>query len=202
VEIKEKSPPSTQATEPDLGVLLGLITRQDQAAFARLYDASSARVYGLALRITGQREAAEEVTSDAYLQIWQQAARYEPTRGSPLAWVLTITRSRALDWLRRRDLAQTYPDPTLLQTDAPLADDPVDLLAALDRSTRLHQAIAELPNTARQLLGLAFLRGLTHQEIADHTRMPLGTVKTILRTAMQTLRPRLATAWTTLEESR
>lgn len=184
----------------ELGALLNLVAQADQAAFARLYDATAARVYGLALRITGRRDAAEEVASDAYLQIWQQASRYDSVRGSPLAWMLTITRSRALDHLRRRDIAETHADPTLLQPEAATADDPVDMLAAIDRASALHNAIAQLPNTARQLLGLAFLRGMTHQEIADHTGMPLGTVKTILRNAMQTLRPRLVTALFGLEE--
>jgi RNA polymerase sigma factor (sigma-70 family) len=182
-------------------MLLRLVAHQDQAAFARLYDATAARVYGLVLRITGRRDAAEEVSSDAYLQVWQQAQRYDVSRGSPLAWMLTIARSRALDHLRRRDPAQTYADPTTLQPHVMTADDPVDLLAALDRANMLHQAIAQLPSTARQLLGLAFLRGLTHQEIANHTGMPLGTVKTILRSAMQSLRPRLAAIAVGLEET-
>ena len=200
VETKQEKRREGDLGTEDLAVLLEQVTRQDQTAFARLYDATAARIYGLALRITGRRDAAEEVASDAYMQIWQQASRYNPERGSPLAWMLTITRSRALDHLRRRDTAETHADPTVLQPELIAADNPVDLLAALDRATALHKAIAELPHTARQLIGLAFLRGLSHQEIATHPGMPLGTVKTILRTAMQTLRPRLAATLVGLEE--
>ena len=195
---KEVEAPSAQA----LTVLIEQTARRDQTAFARLYDATAARVFGMALRVTGRRDAAEEVASDAYLQIWHQAPRYDAARGSPLAWMLTITRSRALDHLRRRDPAETHADPTLLQTDVESADDPVDLLAAVDRASALHQAIAELPDSARQLLGLAFLRGLSHQEIAVHTGMPLGTVKTILRNALQTLRPRLSLTLVGAEDGR
>ena len=168
--------------------------QQDQAAFARLYDLTAARIYGLALRIVIKRDLAEEVASDAFLQVWQQAARYDAARGSPLAWMLTITRSRALDALRRRDPAEAHADPTLLRTDTASANDPVDLLSALDQRSALHAAIAELAPNARQLLALAFFRGLSHQEIANHTGMPLGTVKTILRNALQSLQPRLAGA--------
>ncbi len=203
VEMKEqKRPPTDSAAQAgdDLNALLMQVAQQDQAAFARLYDATSARVYGLALRITGRRDAAEEVASDAYLQIWQQVSRFDRSRGSPLAWMLTITRSRALDHLRRRDPALTHADPTLLQPQVETADDPVDLLAALNRASVLHGAISKLPNTSRQLLGLAFLRGLTHQEIAQHTGMPLGTVKTILRTAMQALRGQLTAMSISVEE--
>jgi len=176
-----------------LAALLTRIARQDRDAFATLYDATSARTYGLVLRIVRRRDAAEEVTSDVYMQIWQQAARFDVARGSPLAWILTIARSRALDSLRRRDPAEPQADPTLLQAPA-VADDPADLLHEVNRNGLLYQAIAELAPNSRQLLGLAFFRGLSHQEIANHTGMPLGTVKTILRNALQSLQPRLAVA--------
>lgn len=178
----------------ELPSLLARVVRQDQAAFAQLYDATSARVYGLVLRIVRRADTAEEVTSDVYFQIWQQAARFDAARGSPLAWMLTIARSRALDSLRRRDPAETHEDPTSLQPETATHDDPTDLLHAIDRRNALHTALAELAPTARQLLGLAFFRGLSHQEIATHTGMPLGTVKTVIRNAMLTLQPRLAPA--------
>jgi RNA polymerase sigma-70 factor (ECF subfamily) len=195
----ENFPKAPSAAADELAPLLAQVARQDQAAFARLYDATSARVYGLALRIVRRPDAAEEVTSDAYFQIWQQAGRFDPARGSPLAWILTIARSRALDHLRRRDPAETHADPTVLQPDTATHDDPADLLHALDRRHALHAAIAELAPGARQLLGLAFFRGLSHQEIANHTGMPLGTVKTVIRNAMQSLQPRLAPALEKME---
>jgi RNA polymerase sigma-70 factor (ECF subfamily) len=186
--------PDATGAADDLGALLQRVAQQDQAAFARFYDLTSARVYGLALRIVLRRDLAEEVTSDAFFQVWRQAGRYEAARGSPLAWVLTIARSRALDALRRRDPAEPHADPTIMQTEAASADDPVELLSALDRHSALHEAIAGLAPQARQLLVLAFFRGLSHQEIATHTGMPLGTVKTVLRNALQSLQSRLAGA--------
>ncbi len=200
VETEKTKRPIVQDAEEDLRPVLDAIVRRDQTAFARLYDLTSGRVYGLALRILGRRDAAEEVVSDAYLQIWQQAARYDASRGVPLAWMLTIARSRALDYLRRRDEAQPHPDPTVLQPEAVTTESAMDILIALDNASALHDAIATLPSNARQLLGLAFFRGLSHQEIATHTGMPLGTVKTILRNALQALRPCLVDKSIGLEE--
>lgn len=189
---ENNSPLKLVAQTDELDRLLARVAKQDQAAFAQLYDATSARVYGLALRIVRKPDVAEEVTSDAFFQIWRQAARFDAARGSPLAWMLTIVRSRALDHLRRREPVETHADPTLLQPETSTQDDAADVLHALDRRNALYEAITELAPTARQLIGLAFLRGLSHQEIAHHTGMPLGTVKTVLRNAMRSLRPRLA----------
>jgi RNA polymerase sigma factor (sigma-70 family) len=188
-----KSPHLNESAGTELVALLAQVARQDRGAFAQLYDDTAARVYGLVSRIVRRPDAAEEVTSDVYMQVWQQAARFDVARGSPLAWILTIARSRALDSLRRRDPAEVHADPTILQAPA-AADDPADLLQSVNRNHALHQAIAELAPNARQLLSLAFFRGLSHQEIADHTGMPLGTVKTVIRNAIQSLRPRLAMA--------
>lgn len=187
--------------EADLRALVARIAAQDQAALEALYDHSSARLYGLARRITGDNAAAEEVVADAYWQIWQQAGRYEATRGRVLAWMLTICRSRALDWRRRQDQAEVHPEPEILRPD--LYEDhnnPLDLMQAMQRDSRIHGALARLDEGARRLLALAFFQGLTHQEIAAHTGMPLGTVKTILRKAMQVLKDDLILASVTPED--
>lgn len=177
--------------EPQQEFLHPLLTRiatGDTGALAALYDATAARAYGVALRITRDASSAEEVVSDAYLQIWQTAARYDVARGPVIAWLLVICRSRALDNLRRRDDAELHPEPEQLRPDLHRDDSgPFDDFAALERSTRVHAAIALLDDKSKQLLALAFFQGLSHQEIADHTRLPLGSVKTVLRTAMQKL---------------
>lgn len=187
--------------EADLCALVARIAAQDQTALETLYDYSSARLYGLARRITGDNGAAEEVVADAYWQIWQQAGRYEATRGRVLAWMLTICRSRALDWRRRQDQAEVHPEPEILRPD--LYEDhnnPLDLMQAMQRDSRIHSALARLDEGARRLLALAFFQGLTHQEIAAQTGMPLGTVKTILRKAMLVLKDDLTLASVTPED--
>lgn len=168
------------------------MARGEEAGLAALYDATAARVYGLALRITAEAAAAEEVTSDVYLQAWQQAQRYDPGRGKVLTWLLTLARSRALDYLRRHKHHAVRPEPaTAVETTT--EDDPLDLLLAVERSHYLYEALQSLTPTQRQLLALAFFKGLTHAEIAAHTGMALGTVKTLLRRAMQLLQPLLET---------
>ena len=166
------------------------IARGDEQALTALYDATLGRCYALAYRITRNRQSAEDVLTTTFHQVWREAARYDPARGHPMAWLLTICRSRALDHLRQRDPAESHPEPdTLVRAGEEVeADDPLSTLIQRDTHARLHEAIAGLPRLSQQLLALAFFRGLSHQEIADHTGMPLGTVKTHLRQAQAALR--------------
>ena len=176
----------------DLVALLARIAAQDQPALAAFYDVTAGRVYGLALRIARSEALAEEISGDVYLQVWKNAASYNAERGHPLAWLMVMTRSRALDQLRRVDPAESHAEPELL-ADAVDENDPRNLLAAVQEHGALHAALAALPAVQRQLLALAFFQGLTHSEIAAHTRLPLGTVKTHVRRALQTLRAALET---------
>jgi RNA polymerase sigma-70 factor (ECF subfamily) len=181
---------------PAAGDLAGLVARMaqgDEQALCAFYDLTLGKAYALALRIVRQSDAAEEVVEDAFFQSWREAGRYDAGRGNPMAWLLTMVRSRALDWLRRRDDAQTFGDP--LEFEGRLGADengPEEILAALERSSAVHAALLELSPQARQLVALAFFRGLTHEEIAAACRMPLGTVKTVLHRACAKMRERLA----------
>lgn len=187
--------------EPLLRALIERMARHDEPALAQFYDATVARVYALARRITRESTAAEEVVADVYWQAWQQAGRYDAARGRALAWLLMMCRARALDHLRRREPAQAHAAPDSLRPDLYRDDnDPLALSAALESSTRVHAALAALHDDARRLLALAFFQGMSHQEIADHTGMPLGTVKTVLRRAMQELKQTFENASIALEE--
>jgi RNA polymerase sigma factor (sigma-70 family) len=172
----------------ELQSLLKQIAAGDQTAFASFYDATSARVYGLAQRIVRSESDAEEVVGDVFLQAWRQADRYDPARGTPLGWLLALARSRALDRLRRRDPAVPSADPHAgVKRDGEDAQGPESLLLAVERGSAVHAALALLRPIQQDLLDLAFWRGLTHQEIAAELRMPLGTVKSHIRKAMQVL---------------
>jgi RNA polymerase sigma-70 factor (ECF subfamily) len=187
------------ASEIQLQTWIQRITRQDEAAFSALYEACVGRVYGLALRITRNAALAEEVAEDAFWQLWREAPRFDPARGTAMAWLLTITRSRALDALRACDRAELVEDAGEL-VDGQNAQNgyggheshasPVDLLSAIQADHSLHNALSKLDAQPRQLIALAFFKGLTHDEIAAHTGMPLGTVKSHIRrglTALKTL---------------
>ncbi|MBL8541962.1 MAG: sigma-70 family RNA polymerase sigma factor [Betaproteobacteria bacterium] len=169
--------------------LAGIVARR-QEALTRFYDETVSRVYGLALRITSRSDAAEEVTADVYMQVWNQAERFDQGRGSVLAWLLTICRSRAIDHLRRADTAESWAEPPEIAESA--GQDPQALLMALESGRALSLAMAALAPLQRQLLSLAFFRGLTHEEIATHFRLPLGTVKTHIRKALAQLRKTLS----------
>ena len=177
------------------------MARQEQQALSQFYDATMRRVFTISQRIVQRAELAEEVVSDTYMQVWREASRYDASRGRVMAWLLIIARSRALDCLRRQDSAISHPEPHLLQnseadengdmqqsSDAPCYASPPDLLATTQRDSSLHQALLTLAPIERQLLALAFFRGLSHAEIADHAGLALGTVKTHIRRALGSLR--------------
>jgi RNA polymerase sigma-70 factor (ECF subfamily) len=187
-------PPAAQArpevpADAELPTLVAAIGNGEQRALERFYRKTLGRVFGLALRIVRCRATAEEVAEDVYVQIWHSAASYDPRRGSPLAWALTITRSRAIDALRRADEAIVDPDPG---TRADALTEPTpglqDLLQATQQNAALHAALARLRPEQRQLLSLAFFRGLTHPEIVAASGLPLGTVKSHIRRALGVLR--------------
>jgi RNA polymerase sigma-70 factor (ECF subfamily) len=176
----------------ELAALIGRIVHQDQAALTALYDALSGRVYASALRITRQVALAEEVMQDTFWQIWRQAPRFDLQRGSATAWVLNMARSRALDALRGLAREQAHQQQLVQAEIEDLGVDPLDLLADGRRDSRLQQTLAALDPLRRQLIALAYYRGLTQDEIAAQTGMPLGTVKSHLRRTLAALREALA----------
>lgn len=178
-----------RATEPHLQAWIGQVVERDEEALSRLYDAMAGRIYGLALRLTRNAQTAEEVVEDTFWQVWRQAPRFDPGRGSAAAWMLNMTRSRALDALRR--LGSLECDAAAGEHEADLAAGPEDLFAASEAGQQLESALAGLEPLPRQLVALAFFRGLSHEEIAVHTGLPLGTVKSHIRRALGRLRETL-----------
>jgi RNA polymerase sigma-70 factor (ECF subfamily) len=163
-------------------------------ALADLYDRHAPMVFGLASRITGRQEDAEEVVQDVFAQIWKQAARYEGGRGTVAAWIVILTRTRAIDRLRARAArpdqgADVAPDGvSTLMSGAP---DPEHVTLSSEEAGHIRRALRDLPTDQRSLVELAYYDGLTHSEIARQTGVALGTVKTRIRTAMTTLREAL-----------
>ena len=172
----------------ELTACLAEIKQQNEDALSQFYDLTINRVYGLALRITGTAEEAEEVVSDVYLQVWDQADRYSIEKGSIMTWLLTLSRSRAIDRLRKRQ--QTSPEISTLEC-VELIDsiaNPEYLLRNTQQQSLINQALQKLSAIQRQLLSLAFFRGMTYQEIADFIDMPLGTVKSHIRRSLLELK--------------
>jgi RNA polymerase sigma-70 factor (ECF subfamily) len=178
-----------------LAQLIQRMARGDEAALARLYDLTLARVHALALRITARRDLAEEVCVETYWQAWREAVRYDAARGQPMAWLMVMVRSRALDALRRLDRATSCPDPeTHLDGESCPDATPLDRLMAREQAGALERAFAVLTPVQRQMVGLAFYKDLSHQEISTQTGLPLGTVKSPLKRAQDALRSALCQA--------
>lgn len=169
--------------------LLLEIATGNQEALAELYGQTSRTVFGLALRVLNDRGAAEEVTLDAYLQVWLQAHVFDERRGRPLTWLLAIARNKAIDRLRSATWKRHEQAP--LEEDAPVAagaESPEEAAAGAETRRQVRAALARLKPEQRELIEIAYFGGLSQQEIADKLGLPLGTVKTRMRAGMLKLR--------------
>lgn len=185
----------SRSDDKDLSQLIERIAAGDQSALAMLYDLTSSLVFGLSLRIISERSAAEEVFLDVYKQIWRQASLYNSERGAPMAWILTITRSRALDRIRahKRDQKLKEQFTAEPQTESTKSNPEKDF-AISERAEMVRQALGSLPAEQREAIELAYYSGLSHSEIATRLGQPLGTVKTRVRLGMIKLRELLSPA--------
>ncbi|MHB8799846.1 MAG: sigma-70 family RNA polymerase sigma factor [Thermoanaerobaculia bacterium] len=175
--------------------LVDRIREGDQAALDLLYKRYSAPVYSLVWKVLQNSEEAEDVSLDVFWQVWRQAGRYDPSRGAPPAWIFTLARSRAIDRLRARKRRE---DRTVSIDDPELNIDPLDEKAAPDDVVSFRQsrdavraAMTKLSAVQREAVELAFLKGMTHVEIAEKLGQPLGTVKTRIRQGLIRLRKHL-----------
>jgi RNA polymerase sigma-70 factor (ECF subfamily) len=164
---------------------------RDESALAMLYDRYSRLVFSVALRVVGQRQLAEEITLDAFQSVWKAAASFRQDRGRFVTWLMSVTRHRAIDELRRLGVR---PEGTSVELNQELGNSPsfgnsVEEQVWVDHQrAAVRRALADLPESQRQALELAYFGGLTQQEIAEKLNTPLGTVKTRMRTGMQKLR--------------
>lgn len=180
---------AAEVSDEQLVLWIDAIADHDERALVALYDATLSRVYGLVLRVVRRPALAEEVVEEAYFQVWRQAVRFDPARGRALAWLLGMARSRAIDAVRREARFQHDSLDADAAPELPVDTPPSDeLLDAARGHADLYQALLQINAQPRQLVALAFFRGLSHEEIADQTALPLGTVKSQIRRALITLR--------------
>jgi RNA polymerase sigma-70 factor, ECF subfamily len=173
--------------------LLRAVAAGDRNALAELYGRHGRHVMGLAVRVVGDHETAQEIVQDVFTRLWKNAAGYDAGQAGVATWIMRIARNRAIDELRRRG---ARPVADAMDDESPIADtaapSPEEAADATLRRDRVRSALATLPEKQRQAVSLAFFGGRTHAEIARELREPLGTVKTRIRTALRTLRERLA----------
>lgn len=174
-----------------LGDLLARSARGDSQAFAQFYDATSARSYGLALRVVRDPSQAEEVVQEVYLDVWRQSGRYDAGRGSVIGWLLTIVHRRAVDRVRSAEAA-TRRDATYHQEINPVAHDATaEAAEASLEAHRVRTAMQALTPIQREALELAYFGGYTHTEVATMLDLPVGTAKTRIRDGLIRMRDAL-----------
>ena len=161
--------------------------REDRTAFRTLYRLTSAKLFGICLRICGERAAAEDVLSDVYLLIWRRAGAYEPGRASPITWLATLARNRAIDWRRAAASRPAAPldDAPDVADETPLA---VDRIIQSQEDGRLHLCLDSLDDNQRLAIRTAFFDGVTYAELAERQGIPLGTMKSWVRRGLLRLK--------------
>ena len=172
--------------------LLAACARRDQAAFARLYEATSAKLFSVAARILRRDDWADEVLQDCYVSIWNNAQSYSAGLSAPMTWMTSIVRNRCLDWLRRPRLEVTLEveggEENPLEAIASDDPGPLELLSSSADARAIAECLRRLDARQRQAIMLAFYDGMTHTELANHMREPLGTVKTWIRRGLDRLK--------------
>ncbi|MES9834092.1 MAG: sigma-70 family RNA polymerase sigma factor [Candidatus Thiodiazotropha sp. DIVDIV] len=172
----------------ELEALLAACALSDRKAFARLYRMTSAKLYGVVLRILIRDDLAQDCLQDAYIKVWNNAGSYRAYMAAPLTWMSTIARNQALDLLRKRKREVMDRDDKSMPEQVDGAPLPLEGLSRSDDGRRLEECLGRLKDQQRQVLVLAYFKGLTHDELASHTDTPLGTVKTWIRRGLNQLR--------------
>ena len=176
------------ASGRELADLLRRCARGDEAAFAELYDATSRRLFGLVLRIVRDHAMSEEVTQEAYLDVWRTSARFDPSRGSALSWMMTIAHRTAVDRVRSSEAARRRDDTHAAKNQDIDFDATAEAAQASLEAQRVRRALATLTDAQRSAVELAYLGGYTHTEVAALLDLPLGTAKTRIRDGLIRLR--------------
>ncbi len=184
-----------------LHLLLVAVSNKDAKAFRTLYESCSPKLFGFVLRVLQNRELAEEVLQESFVNIWNNAGSYQTSLAAPMTWMITIVRNKAFDLLRKLNSGQVYEvaldgelfDSELLAAMESEEANPMDALDLSQNAESLALCMSKLVAMHRQAMALAFYHDLSYSEVADHLSQPLGTVKTWIRRGLEQLRLCLST---------
>jgi RNA polymerase sigma-70 factor (ECF subfamily) len=174
------------ASKYELADAISRVAARDRVAFRKVYAATCVKLYGIVVRILGRRELAEEILQEVYIRVWQRAAEYDPSIGSPITWLVSIARNRALDEAKRKTMRSLDECPELLQV--PSDDNPLANHERNEERRRLFACLDGLEPEKRELVLRVYYYGMTREEIARGTNRPVGTVKTWLRRSLAQLK--------------
>ena len=180
--------PAASVARERLRAAMIRLANGDSAALEEIYQATRVKLFGICLRILGDQKEAEDALQDVYINLWQKADRYDPERASPISWLATFARNRAIDRLRTgkvRGGAVPVEEAMPLPDSAPLAD---ALMVDAERSAQIHKCIQGLDERTQTHIRSAFLDGFTYAELAERADVPLGTMKSWIRRGLQKLR--------------
>lgn len=174
-------------TAPQLASLVAAVARQDRAAFRTLYNATSAKLYGIIVRILVRRDIADEILQEVYVKVWERAGEFDPQRASPITWMATIARNRALDEVRRVRPVSIEERPDVMDiADGRVRQD--DALGTAQDVARMHDCIDQLEPERRDLVRLAYIDGLSREALAQRSGRPVATIKTWLHRSLKQLK--------------
>ena len=186
----DPNPPAADEARTQLSTALVNTAAKDGRAFRTVYILTSVKLFGICMRICGDRQAAEDVLHEVYISVWNNAAGYQPARASPISWLATIARNRSIDWLRARRVRPT--------SDLSYASDVADItplareqIIDAQSASALHRHLDTLEPRQRDAIRAAFFEGLTYSDLADRYGVPLGTMKSWIRRGLLRLRERL-----------
>jgi RNA polymerase sigma factor (sigma-70 family) len=193
VSIRQYFDRNLSMLEPEqLKTWLVKVARKDAEAFRALYDSASPKLFGFALRILHKRELAEEVLQESFVSIWNNAASYQSSLAAPMTWMSTIVRNKAFDTLRKTDqtveIDEANFDPAVMEALESSDPTPIEALQLSDQSKALARCFARLEGLHRQAIALAFFHDLSHSEVAEQMKLPIGTVKTWVRRGLARLK--------------
>ncbi len=188
MDAPDPKPAQTAADPATLAKWISAVALGDRQAYRRLYDATSPKLFAIALRILREEGRAEDVLQDSFVNVWNGAASYNVSLSAPMTWMVTIVRNRALDYIRRLDHRTVELDDDLeavLESDRPT---PVDLASGAQDAVALQRCLKRLDAGQRQAIAFAYFQGLTHSELAATLKIPIGTVKTWIRRGLEKMR--------------
>ncbi len=176
------------ARRAELSDLLALVSRGDRRALGEVYSRTSAKLFGVCLRVTRDREAAEDILQQVYLKVWNRAGRFDPQVASPITWLCAIARNASIDWVRKHGSPAMAEPAEADPADSGIAEAAAEMMATGEDRAQIFDCLELLPLNQQRAIRLAFFDGLSHSELASTLRSPLGTTKSWIRRGLLQLR--------------